>query len=225
MKLQVYGDSILKMIYVDDAGRYRSLAEQYGARAEEEFGVAVENRARLGYTSGRGLQVVEQDLEAGLDCSHALLGYGGNDSDYDWDAVSRAPEQEHQAKTSIPEFLENIRRMIGKLREAGIQPLLMNLPPIHARRYLETVTARKDRIPARIRAWVGDVERIFRGQESYSDALTALAREEKLPLLDVRSAFLGRQDYDALLSTDGIHPSQAGYALLYQTLFPQLACL
>lgn len=225
MKLQVYGDSILKMIYVDNTGRYRSLAGQYETRAEEEFGVTVENRARLGYTSGKGLRVIEQDLEAGVECSHALLGYGGNDSDYDWDAVSRAPEQEHRAKTSIPEFLENIRQMIGKLREAGIQPLLMNLPPIHARKYLETVVANKNRIPACIRAWVGDVERIFRGQESYSDALTTLALEEKVPLLDVRSAFLARQDYDNLFSTDGIHPSQEGYALLYQSLFPQLACL
>lgn len=225
MKLQIYGDSILKMVYVDDTGRYRSLADQYSARAEVEYGVSVENRARLGYTSSRGLQVVERDLKEGLDCSHALLGYGGNDSDYDWDAVSQAPEQEHSAKIGIPEFLENIRQMIRKLRDAGIQPLLMNLPPIHARRYLKTVSSRKNRSSERICAWVGDVERIYRGQEAYSDVLADLAQKEGLPLLDVRSAFLSRQGYDELLSTDGIHPSQAGYALLYKTLFPQLVCL
>ncbi len=222
MKLHIYGDSILKMVYPDVTGRYRSLAGQYEQRAREEFGIAIENRAHFGYTSARGLQLLERDLSRGLSCTHALLGYGGNDSDYDWDAISRDPTGEYAAKESIAGFRENMKRMVQLLRSAGVQPMLMDLPPVHGERYFETLSHRGERSPERILSWLGETAVISRVQEAYSLAVTCLAGELDLPLVEIRSGFLTTRDYPALMSQDGIHPSPKGYELLYRQLCAQL---
>ena len=62
------------------------------------------------------------------------------------------------------------------------------------------------------------MQRIYRTQERYSNAITDVAQRHQLPCIDVRSLFLESRQFPQLISRDGIHPSESGYRLLYQAL-------
>ena len=100
------------------------------------------------------------------------------------------------------------------LREAGIQPILMNLPPLLSQWFFDWWC--RDLDQAAVRTWLGDVSNIYAYQERYSRAVESLAREEDVPLVDVRGAFLAHGHLETLLCEDGTHPNSTGQALIGQ---------
>ena len=104
--------------------------------------------------------------------------------------------------------------MVRRLREAGIQPILMNLPPLLSQCFFDWWC--RDLDQAAVRTWLGDVSNIYAHQERYSRAVESLAREERVPLVDVRGAFLAHGHLETLLCEDGTHPNSAGQALIGQ---------
>ncbi len=217
MNVTVYGDSILRGVRFQE-GRY-VIDHSWENRLAETFGLNITNRSRFGNTIGKAMPRIEQDsatpCEAG-DC--ALLELGGNDCDYDWSAVSDAPEAEHECKTPPARFVEGYRRAIRMLRESGRRVVLATLPPINSELYLRYL-CRDGLSRENIVRWLGDVEHIYRWQESYSAMVEKLAREEHAPLLDLRSAFLfDRRTPEKLLCADGIHPSLQGQDLIFRAI-------
>ena len=105
-------------------------------------------------------------------------------------------------------------RLATRLREAGIQPILMNLPPLLSQWFFDWWC--RDLDQAAVRTWLGDVSNIYAHQERYSRAVESLAREERVPLVDVRGAFLAHGHLETLLCEDGTHPNSAGQALIGQ---------
>lgn len=91
----------------------------------------------------------------------------------------------------------------------------MTLPPIDAERYLAFL-GRNGNDPKQILRWLGDVQRIYRFHESYSNAIVRIAEETGCPLVDVRSYFLDQPRFRDLICIDGVHPSEAGYKLIFQ---------
>ena len=170
----------------------------------------------MGATVTKGLSLVEHDVQRGMDARWALVAYGGNDSDFDWEAIAAAPEQEHLPHTVLPEFIEKLRCAAQELSSAGVQPVLMTLPPIDGQRYFQFISRRAD--GGSILRWLGDVGRIYRHQELYSDAVAALAMTEGLPLIDVRRQFLPMRDLPRYIAADGIHLTMTGYRCLFDTL-------
>jgi len=213
MKIQVYGDSLMKAIVVDDNYKYRPLEKRLIAQLQEDTGTEIINRARFGCTSQKGQTVLQRDLEKGLDCTHALLEFGGNDCDFNWPEVAAAPDGEHQPHTPLQQFLDTMTCMVKSLLSVGVKPVLMTLPPLNAQRYLDFI-GRNGSDTGRILHWLGDVQMIYRYQEMYSGAIVRLAGKLNLPLIDVRSRFLERRDYGNLIARDGIHLTEAGYGLI-----------
>ena len=217
MNVTVYGDSILRGVryqeerYVIDRSWEETLAR--------DFGLQITNRSRFGNTIGKAMPRIEKDSETpGEGEAYALLELGGNDCDYDWAAISDAPEAEHACKTPPAAFLEAYRRAIRLLRAGGRRVVLASLPPVHSERYLRFL-CRGGLSRENIVRWLGDVEHIYRWQESYSGMVERLAREERVPLVDLRGAFLrdGRRP-EALLCADGLHPSEQGQGLIFDAL-------
>ena len=215
MNVTVYGDSILKGVLLED-GKY-TVDHAWEDRLAARFNLRVTNRSRFGSTICRAMARIEKDAQAPCTGSEiALLEFGGNDCDFDWAAVAAAPEAPHESKTPPAAFVKHYRSAIRLLRQSGRTPVLATLPPINSELYLRFL-CRDGLSRERILRWLGDVERIYRWQESYSQTVERLAREEGTPLLDLRRPFL--QDSrapSALLCADGIHPSRAGQDLLYQ---------
>ena len=224
MKVQIYGDSIMKAVLVDENFKYKQTAKCLLDHLQQETGVEAVNRAHFGYTSTKGQAILQRDLEKGLDCQLALLEFGGNDCDHNWNQVALAPEEEHLPNTPLQSFLENLRSMAQALLSAGIQPILMTLPPLDAQKYLNFI-GRLGSDPNAILAWLGDVQMIYRWQEMYSNAVARLAAQLNLPLADVRSRFLSRRDYSSLIARDGIHLTERGYALVFDTFQQELLSL
>ncbi len=114
--------------------------------------------------------------------------------------------------------MEAYRRAIRLLRESGRKVVLTTLPPINSELYLRFL-CRDGLSRENIVRWLGDVEHIYRWQESYSGMVEQLAREERVPLIDLRGAFLrDNRRPEALLCADGIHPSMQGQGLIFDTL-------
>ena len=211
----IYGDSLLKATVPDEDMHYRFHLPEVMAQYPTDR-LEVVNRAKMGATVTKGLSLVEHDVQRGMDARWALVAYGGNDSDFDWEAIAAAPEQEHLPHTVLPEFIEKLRCAVQELASAGVQPVLMTLPPIDGQRYFQFISRRAD--GGRILRWLGDVGRIYRHQELYSDAVAALAMTEGLPLIDVRRQFLPMRDLSRYIAADGIHLTMTGYRCLFDTL-------
>lgn len=211
----IYGDSLLKATVPDEEMRYHFHLPEVMAHYPTDR-LEVVNRAKMGATVTKGLSLVEHDAARGIDARWALVAYGGNDSDFDWPAIAAAPEEEHLPHTVLPEFVEKLRCVVKILCDAGVQPVLMTLPPIDSVRYFNFISRRSD--SQRILDWLGDVGRIYRHQEMYSDAVAALAMGEGLPLIDVRRQFLPLRDLPRLIAADGIHLTMPGYRQLFDTL-------
>ena len=211
----IYGDSLLKATVPDEDMHYRFHLPEVMAQYPTDR-LEVVNRAKMGATVTKGLSLVEHDVQRGMDARWALVAYGGNDSDFDWDAVQERPEEEHLPHTVLPEFIEKLRCAVQELASAGVQPVLMTLPPIDGQRYFQFISRRAD--GGSILRWLGDVGRIYRHQELYSDAVAALAMTEGLPLIDVRRQFLPMRDLSRYIAADGIHLTMTGYRCLFDTL-------
>ena len=211
----IYGDSLLKATVPDEDMHYGFHLPEATAQYPTDRLEAV-NRAKMGATVTKGLSLVEHDVQRGMDARWALVAYGGNDSDFDWEAIAAAPEQEHLPHTVLPEFIEKLRCAVQELASAGVQPVLMTLPPIDGQRYFQFISRRAD--GGSILRWLGDVGRIYRHQELYSDAVAALAMTEGLPLIDVRRQFLPMRDLSRYIAADGIHLTMTGYRCLFDTL-------
>ncbi len=217
MNVTVYGDSILRGVRFQE-GRY-VIDRSWEERLAERFRMEITNRSRFGNTIGKAMPRIERDSAAPCEAEDcALLELGGNDCDYDWCAVAAEPEAEHLCKTPPRTFLEGYRRAIRLLRGSGRRVALSTLPPVDSERYLRYL-CRDGLSRENIVRWLGDVERISRWQETYSAMVARLAREEGVPLIDLRSAFLrdGRAP-QALLCADGIHPSLAGQGLIFDAI-------
>lgn len=96
-KLVIFGDSIAKGVMFQD-GRYH-LCRAHDFDALVQQGVEVRNFAKMGACTDTGLAIAKKRLELCQD-AQVLLFFGGNDCDFDWQAVSDHPDGVHLPKDS-----------------------------------------------------------------------------------------------------------------------------
>lgn len=217
-KAIVWGDSVARGVIYDAArDRYRLSPCPAAELIAQARGMEITNRSRMGMTSAQGVAMVERDLSSGMRADYAILEFGGNDCDFDWQAVSASPDDVHLPRTVAELYRDNLCRMISDVRAAGMKPVLVNLPPIDGEHYLRFIT-RKGLSEKNILKWLGSPQRIYRFQERYSMIVSRVARECKCRLFDIRSAFLDVWDSVSLLCSDGIHPTEEGQRLIGQAI-------
>lgn len=212
----IYGDSLLKATVPDEDMHYRFHLPEVMAQYPTDR-LEVVNRAKMGATVTKGLSLVEHDVQRGMDARWALVAYGGNDSDFDWAAIDADPEADHRPNTELPEFADTLHETLDALRQGGVQPVMMTLPPIDGERYLEFLcrdNLRRDRILD----WLGEPQMIYRHQELYADTAAEIALRENIPLIPVRQTFLRNHRLSQLIAADGIHLTVPGYEQLFDTL-------
>ncbi len=221
-KIAIWGDSILKgVVFNHLRGRYEQLTDHCVALVSAGLGMDIQNKSRFGCTIDKGYAQLERALDAGLACDAVLLEYGGNDCDFDWVEVAKDPDAPHQPKTDLTRFCDIFQNMIDLLREKGIQPLLMSLPPIVSERYLDFLVGRGlDR--KRLMMFLGDVHQIYRWHESYSLAITRLAEKNRCLYAPVREHFLIQRNSLDMICMDGLHPNEAGHRQM-QSVFTAMA--
>lgn len=215
----VAGDSISKGVSYDaERGRHVLLREGFCAQVAKFLKPAVENISRFGCKSGELVHSLRTKFtQQGEKPSLVLLEVGGNDCDFDWDAVARDPLAPHRPNTPLPEYEQNLFEIVTTVQEAGSQPILCDLPPIDADRYFRFFTRGEPERASRILQFLGSVGRIYWWHERYSAAVERVAQATKTPLILLRASMLADEDYRACVSDDGLHPNARGYERLAQT--------
>lgn len=217
--IRVFGDSILKGVQVQEgSGRY-IVKDNLGYEVlGDKLGMNVQNFSKFGCTVTKAWSYIQHVFEKATNGGLVLMDFGGNDSDYNWQAIASDPQGEHGPNTDMVTFVDTYGRMLNYVREQGATPVMMNLPPISGERYFNWFCSSLHLDSSRVMAWLKDKSRIDRTQEQYSQAVVEIAKDMDVPMIDVRSAFYGYGDVDSLLCKDGIHPNSKGQAIIHDCL-------
>lgn len=220
-----FGDSILKGVVLSDgpAMRYERLPEGFLERGLRPRGFDVYNHARFGSTIRTGMEVFGRHLHSVTSGDVVVLEFGGNDCDFPWSAIGENPDYPKTPFTSLPEFSRIYKCIIGDCRERGALPVILSLPPLVPQRFYDFVT--RD-LPAEGKAnvlrWMcGNTDFVGNWHEQFNLEVFRLAREMDVPLIDITTPLLVRQDYFSFICRDGIHPNDEGHSLMADALRKQ----
>lgn len=217
MKLCVLGDSVAKGVIYDEArNKYTFLKDSFINLFSKERHIPVTNLAKFGCTTSKGKRILNQNRKLIESCDYTILEFGGNDCNFNWEAISLEPGKDHLPAVPSSAFKENYSQMLTQIREIGSRPLLLSLPPLDQQRFFKWIS--KGLNGKNILTWLGDIDSIYRWQEAYNLLVFQLAGEHNVPLVDIRKIFLENRYYGELLCIDGMHPSRKGHALIYSAL-------
>lgn len=212
-RIALFGDSILRGIILGDDNRYHISKEVDWQGIEQKFDISIENCSKMGLCVDGGKEKLIAYLKTNPQIDSIVIEYGGNDSDYQWNMVSKNPNGNYLPKTDLYQFSTNLMDIVQMIREHNIRPILMTLPPIIAERYFNFIVNQgNDR--NNIATFLGDIQIIYRRQELYSNEIAKVARILNVDIVDVRQKFLQAYDIDAFYCQDGIHPNTEGQKLI-----------
>lgn len=214
-KICLFGDSISKGVIIDKVmQRYATTKNSFANLISSGASwMNISNYSMLGCTISKGRSLITRHIRDVEGCDIAVLEYGGNDSDHNWAEIAAAPDTDHSPKTPLAEFESSYRSIIDNLKGMGKKIVMINLPPIDEHKYFNWFSQGLD--GESILKWLGGSERrIYEFHEGYNEAVCRVARDENIPLLDIRSPFLAKGNYSSYLCDDGIHPNEAGHRLI-----------
>jgi acyl-CoA thioesterase I len=214
----VYGDSISRGIIFDEIKqKHALLLDSFSNLLREHLKGVVYNAAKFGSTLVEGLQRLQNDvLRRKPDI--VLIEFGGNDCDYQWDKIAEDPLHEFHPNTECTKFYELLSGLVVKLHRLQIVPVLVTLPPLDPDKYFKWISHNSEQAKSNILQFIGSVSHIYAWHERYNAAVLRVAEETKTRLIDIRSAFLEKDDYTTLICGDGIHPNKAGHKVIAEKI-------
>lgn len=219
VKAVIWGDSVARGVVYDETRNRYTISKCAAAPSfAQRSGAELINRSRMGMTSVEGAEQMSFDLSRGMTADLALIGFGGNDSDFDWQSISDAPEKIHLPKTPMEKFEQTMKSMIRALQSRGTSVILTTLPPVISERYFHFVS-QNGRNPANILRWLGTKNRISTFHDGYSRTVEKLAGECGCALVDLARAFAAEKKPEDLFCADGIHPNDRGQRLIADTMY------
>jgi len=214
LRVGVMGEETLKGIIFDETtGRFRMLKDNFVSLCKKRLNVYVSNVARARSTVLTGKRYYGRYRANFSGCVYMFLMFGGNDCNYDWDAIAKEPNREHQPACSLELFREKYTALITEIKRDGIMPVLLSLPPVNANRYYHEIC--KKRSEKAIRFWMNsDIDYIRRWHEMYNLAIFNIGLDFEIPVFDITSPFFAQRNADDYLCLDGVHPNAAGHQLI-----------
>ncbi len=214
----VYGDSISKgIIYDEEKCRYVILKESFIGLVENRLKGVISNMSKFGNNIIRGKQKLESDVIKRTP-DIALIEFGGNDCDFNWDAIAKDPNVDHRPTTDLCVFEKTLNSIIDYFRNLHIVPVLMTLPPLEPSRYFKWVCKNDSDAEKNVLFWLGNIRKIYTWHEQYNSKIVEIANRNNIELLDVRAAFLNQGDYGQYMCIDGIHPNAEGHKLIAKNI-------
>ncbi|MDO4156053.1 MAG: SGNH/GDSL hydrolase family protein [Oscillospiraceae bacterium] len=218
IQIGIFGDSISKGIVLDEeTHRYSTLKKEICQWVTPA--AALHNFSVMGSTIQKGISIINRHTEQLSDYQNVFLEFGGNDCDFDWQAVSERPQAHHEPHTPLKQFEALYTKAIQLIQEKKGNPILLTLPPLEPKRYFQWIS--RNLHANNILHWLGSVDTIYRWQEMYNMKVLLLAQKLRVPVVDIRSAFLAQHGYQSLLCADGIHPNRKGHRFIYKTIMQQ----
>lgn len=223
MKIVCFGDSITRGVsYVK--GRLRIIKENYPSFLQDLFSnekdpnVVILNKGVFNDNSDLLLSRLEKDVIKERP-DYAIIEIGGNDCNFKWSEVAKSPLKEHQPIVPLDRYLDNVKKIIWRLQQESIVPIVLTLPPLEPVRYYHTLSTQFGHTIGHSISAVGGIEH-WHGL--YNRSLKKLSNELKVDMIDVRTAIKNAGDLFELISDDGIHPSPSGYKAMSLEIFSYL---
>ena len=210
-ELYIFGDSILKGAICDDAMRLH-LRKSHSYPYLSDAGFQVYNKAKIGSTIVNGEKAVNQYFDFIERNTTVLMGFGGNDSSFDWKTMFFDPDTEKTPNVAPDQFVSVYTDTIKKIQSTGATVIISNLPPIDAERHFEWISTQGPSWA--IMEWLGDIGMLYRWHEMYNRLVEQIAEKTGCKLLDIRSPFLSNHNFKKLIGKDGMHPTEEGYDLI-----------
>ncbi len=225
MKIVALGDSIIKGVLFskeeNGRGQY-SLSDNniVDNVANQLHGESV-NLGKMGCTIDLGARILNRHLNVLGGSKYIIMCYGGNDSDYNWQAIANNPRKEHHPKTPLTVFENTYKTLVYQVREMGLIPIILSLPPMDPQKYFDFFTSTfTDKQRANVLKWLnGSVETIRAGHELYNDVVKRVAESTNSTLIDVTTPLGNGVGY---LCPDGIHPNAAAQNKIAQIISKNL---
>lgn len=220
-KIAALGDSLTKGVILNERKRYSLVERNFIDLVREMKDIEIMNYGKFGCTVTYGHNVLDRHADEITASEYTLLEYGGNDCDFDWNAVGIDPKAAHSPKTSLGSFIDFFNGLIDRIRQLGSKPVIISLPPILSDLYYEFICKDMDAERKRnVLEWLGgDVNAISRWHESYNQALFKIAEQTSVPIIDITSPFYEYEDgIPSLICADGIHPNADGHALIADSI-------
>lgn len=212
-KVALFGDSILRGVVLNKQNKY-CFADVDWQRVEKSLDVSLINKSRFGCEITKGQKIINDFLHSAVQIDVAVVEYGGNDSDFFWNEIAASPNKPHNSKTQLVDFEQKLRTVVRQLQAHGIRVALMSLPPLEPQRYLRWISQNDEQRCDSIMAFLGDVARIYRYQETFSNAVTRVALQNGCDYIDVRQKFLQSDCFPDLMCADGVHPNENGQRVI-----------
>ena len=211
----IFGDSVFKGARYDAASAKYIVNDRFGLNAvADKAGLSVKNFSKFGCTVTKALGYV-QKMFTKIDSDMVLMNFGGNDCNYDWDAIAQNPLDMHRPNTELDQFVDSYNKMIDFVLEKRSLPVLATLLPVQDKRYIDYVCKVRNLDRKKVMTWVRSRDKSLSDhQKAYSDAVSEIAAKRGIPLIDLRSAFTDRINSSSLIGPDGIHPNARGQKVI-----------
>lgn len=229
-KAIAFGDSVLKGVILDQEEalqgnvRYMFTDDNFAALSAQSFNIEIDNLGKFGCTIGHAARTIRQHLDEIHLCDYTLMEFGGNDCDFIWEDIANRPDDEHSPKTPLDVFTSTYIDYLEWIRKEGSQPIMLSLPPLSVNKFYKHITrGMNDGQKANIIKWLGGSENFIRNwHERYNIELFKVASLLKVPIIDITSTFLERQDMDDYICADGMHPNEKGHRLIAEAVCSQV---
>jgi lysophospholipase L1-like esterase len=221
MATLLFGDSIAKGITYQN--QTLTLTKQPIVNTlKNNFGIHIQNYSVYGQTLKRlhDKKIILHAIEQ-LDVSeknYCVIAVGGNDADYDWKKVADAPFEHHESKTPLELFEKLLTDYVIYLKSKDIRVILFTTVPLLSKRYFDEIIKKVGNAERIMQFFNQDVEMISRHHEAYSHVISKVAYTHDCILIDIRTHLLHQENYNDYISSDGVHPNQMGYNLIYQMI-------
>lgn len=222
-----FGDSVMKGIVIDKknslegAVKYKISDMGFAARCRRNLGIEVENFARFGSTVEQAMKFIDRYTDRIMKSDYVLFEYGGNDCNYNWEAISNAPDAIHYPAVTLDNFVRLYSEAIDKVRGLGARPVLLSLPILDPEKFFRHLS--KGLNADNILRWLnGSIMNLDRWHERYNMEIFRLGVQKQVPVIDITSVFLERRNHFDYLCDDGIHPNDEGHALIENAIMEYL---
>lgn len=213
-KISILGDSILKGVQLDDNSRRYVISDELGFDViAEKAGLTVRNFSKFGCTITKAWFYV-QNMFAKIDADLVFMDFGGNDCDFNWQAIAESPLEIHKPNTDYSEFVTTYGNLVSYMKARRALPVLSTLVPVQSDMYMDYICKTKGLDKAAITKWIANGNCVEHYQQMYSDAIRKVASDNEIPLVDIREAFREERNVKALMCADGIHPNKRGQRVI-----------
>ncbi len=213
--ISVWGDSILKgaVTGTSSGHLFDVLDENSLSIAAKKLDFTLDNQSVFGSIITKSQKRLNKSIEKQVACNIGIIESGGNDCDFDWTVVSASPDEEHQQRVPLSEFMKILDEMVKTLRANKITPLLMTMPALVCDRWFEHIS-RNNNKENLLKFLGGDFYKLYRNHEIYNSHLVEYCYKNNVQFVDMRMALLESANYRDLMCMDGIHPNEDGYKFM-----------